>query len=93
MTCKEFSVIGLSHWAGVQPLEAHKAVVSLLVVSSVFLSAGNMEVIGVMTWFKTKKSFLGHVVHTTSAKHTCSETLCFVPFNSEQHGSLESFRN
>lgn len=33
-------------------------------------------VIGVVTWFKNKKCFLGHVVHMTSQKHTCSETWC-----------------
>lgn len=50
-----------------------QAVVSLLVVGSVFLPAGNMRVIGDMTW--SKKSFLDQVFHTTSQKHTCSETL------------------
>lgn len=50
-----------------------QAVVSLLVVRSVFSSAGNMKVVGDMTW--SKKFFLDHVVPTTSQKHTCSETL------------------
>lgn len=61
--------------AGRAASESSQAVVSLLLVRSVFLSAGNMKVIGVMTQFKNKKSFLGHVVHTTSQKHTCSENL------------------
>lgn len=42
-----------------------QAVVSLLVV---LLSAGNMKVIGVTTWLKTKKSFLDHVVHMNISK-------------------------
>lgn len=62
--------------AGMAASESSQAVVSLLFVRSVFWSAGNMKVIGVMTWFKNKKSFLGHVVHTTFRKHMCSETLC-----------------
>ena len=45
--------------AGVAASESSRAVSSLPVVRSVFLSAGNIKVIGVTTRFKNKKSFFG----------------------------------
>lgn len=61
---------------------------SLPLVRSVFLSAGNIKVIWVATQFKNKKCFLGRVVHMTSRKHTCSQTQGGETLDSQRHGSL-----
>lgn len=77
--------------AGMAASESSQAVMSLLFVRSVFLSAGNMKVIGVMTQIKNKKCFLGHVVHMTSQKQMCSETLCTGNLSLENCQEIEPF--